>query len=115
MLAAACRVARSRGRAVRPSALSPAAIAPEETSTISTPAPRRSASTFTSVSIRAPCPGSPPRWSARTSPPSPRFGGRRRLSFCGRSRSLHHVEVPCLHHTERHVVISHLLRVLVYE
>ena len=42
-LAAACWVARSRGRARRPSGASPAAIAPEETSTTWRPAPRRRA------------------------------------------------------------------------
>src|SRR2546421_3340569 len=48
-LAAACWVARSRGRRGRPSGARPAAIAPEETSTVS---PGRSAIASTSASTR---------------------------------------------------------------
>src|SRR5690606_10174139 len=51
-LAAACWVARSRGRRVSPSGPRPAAIAPDETKTISVPAARRAASTSTSASMR---------------------------------------------------------------
>src|SRR5450631_3643954 len=57
-LAAACWVARSRGRADRPSGSRPAAIAPEETSTIWQPPATRPASTSTRASTRSP--SSPP-------------------------------------------------------
>src|SRR3954468_21936135 len=57
-LAAACCVARSRGRRLSPSGLSPAAIAPDDTSTTCLPALTRSEIASTSASQR--CTSPPP-------------------------------------------------------
>ena len=51
-LAAACWVARSRGHHASPSGPSPAAMAPDETSTTEVPACRRAASTLTRAQTR---------------------------------------------------------------